>query len=108
MSNVTPSPPMRPLRAMRLAAGAVALLSGLAGFGLEALAQAREPWPVYRRGDGYTYFERRHSKTPQHGFEGFAGPPMRSSYCSYQRIPHRECTRKGRRVTRWTLEQYCQ
>ncbi len=74
----------------------------------EAAAQAREPWPVWRRGDGYTYYERRRTKRPQHGFEGFAGPPMRQSYCSYRRIPNRECGPKGCRVTSWTLEQYCQ
>jgi hypothetical protein len=88
-----------------LAAAVLATFAAPAG---EAFAQAREPWPVWRRGDGYTYYERRRTKRPEHGFEGFAGPPMRSSYCSYQRIPNRTCTAKGCRVTGWTLEQYCQ
>jgi len=73
-----------------------------------AAAQAREPWPVWRRGDGYTYYERRRTQGPEHGFEGFAGPPMRQSYCSYRRIPNRVCGPKGCRVKSWTLEQYCQ
>jgi hypothetical protein len=73
-----------------------------------AAAQAPEPWPVWRRGDGYTYFERRRTPGPEHGFEGFAGPPLNPSYCSYRRIPNRECGPKGCRVTSWTLEQYCQ
>jgi hypothetical protein len=66
------------------------------------------PWPIWRRGDGYTYFERRRTSRPERGFEGFAGPPMQQSYCSYRRIPNRECGPKGCRVTSWTLEQYCQ
>ena len=90
---------------------AMAALLGLAAVAVEgsrAVAEPREPWPVWRRGDGYTYYERRPTRGPEHGFEGFAGPPMRQSYCSYRRIPHRECGPKGCRVTRWTLEQYCQ
>jgi hypothetical protein len=69
---------------------------------------AREPWPVWRRADGYTYYERRRTPGPEHGFEGFAGPPMQQSYCSYRRIPNRVCGPKGCRVKSWTLEQYCQ
>ncbi|MEZ5816793.1 MAG: hypothetical protein R3D44_06900 [Hyphomicrobiaceae bacterium] len=77
-------------------------------FPLQASGEPREPWPVWRRGDGYTFYERRRTRTPERGFEGFAGPPMNQSYCSYRRIPHRECGPKGCRVTSWTLEQYCQ
>lgn len=73
-----------------------------------SLAEPREPWPTWRRPDGYTFYEKRRTKGPEHGFEGFAGPPMRQSYCSYRRIPNRECGPKGCRVTSWTLEQYCQ
>ncbi len=71
-------------------------------------AKAQEPWPVWRRGDGYTYYERRRTQKPEHGFEGFAGPPTQQSYCSYRRIPNRVCGPKGCRVKSWTLEQYCQ
>jgi len=73
-----------------------------------AAAQVEEPWPTRRRGDGYTYFKRYKTPGPTRGFEGFAGPPLSPSYCSYRRIPNRECGRGGCRVTSWTLEQYCQ
>jgi hypothetical protein len=74
----------------------------------EASAQAREPWPVWKRADGYTYYKRSRSRAPRHGYEGFAGPPLRASYCSYVRIPNRTCSNGRCRVTSWTLEQYCQ
>ena len=90
-----------------LKALAIALM-GLAVVADVALAQVEEPWPTRRRGDGYTYFKRYKSERPIRGFEGFAGPPLSPSYCSYRRIPNRECGRKGCRVTSWTLEQYCQ
>lgn len=89
----------------------VALAVGAPGLAVapgDASAQSREPWPVWRRGDGYTYYAKRRTQRPEHGFEGFAGPPMQQSYCSYRRIPNRECGPKGCRVTSWTLEQYCQ
>jgi hypothetical protein len=73
-----------------------------------AAAQVEKPWPTYRRGDGYTYFKRYKTPGPTRGYEGFAGPPLSMSYCSYRRIPNRECGPKGCRVTSWTLEQYCQ
>lgn len=72
------------------------------------LAQIEEPWPTRRRGDGYTYFKRYKTPGPTHGFEGFAGPPLSPSYCSYRRMPNRECGKGGCRVKNWTLEQYCQ
>ncbi len=71
-----------------------------------ATAQEK-PWPTFRRGDGYTYYRKSQSPEPRRGFEGFAGPPLRSSYCSYRRIPNRVCDRGGCRVKSWTLEQYC-
>lgn len=88
---------------------AIAVLAGgvIATFAL-SVAEAREPWPVWRRGDGYTYFDRRRTDRPEHGFEGFAGPPLQQSYCSYRRIPNRVCGPNGCRVKNWTLEQYCQ
>ncbi len=72
-----------------------------------ASAQAKEPWPAYRRADGYTYFRERKSVRPEHGFSGFAGPPLAMRYCDYQRIPNRTCDKKGCRATSWTLKQYC-
>lgn len=90
-----------------LKAVAIALM-GLVVVADSAIAQVEEPWPTRRRGDGYTYFKRYKTQRPIHGFEGFAGPPLSPSYCSYRRIPNRECGRKGCRVTSWTLEQYCQ
>lgn len=84
--------------------GIAASLAALEG----AHAQVEEPWPGRRRGDGYTYFKRYKTPGPSHGFEGFAGPPLNSTYCSYRRIPNRECGKGGCRVTSWTLEQYCQ
>jgi hypothetical protein len=90
----------------------LALVAALTGSAVAMFApssaQAQEPWPVWRRGDGYTYFDRRRTQGPERGFEGFAGPPMRQSYCSYRRIPNRVCGPKGCRVKNWTLEQYCQ
>ena len=87
-----------------------AVSGGAASVLAPSAAHAQEPWPVWRRGDGYTYYERRRTQGPEHGFEGFAGPPMRQSYCSYRRIPNRVCgpNGKGCRVKSWTLEQYCQ
>ncbi|MGE0769091.1 MAG: hypothetical protein AB7L90_21825 [Hyphomicrobiaceae bacterium] len=91
----------------RLGLMVVAMAVGAAATAAVPPADAREPWPVWRRGDGYTYYERRRTERPEHGFEGFAGPPMQQSYCSYQRIPNRVCGPKGCRVKDWTLEQYC-
>lgn len=71
-----------------------------------AVAQEK-PWPTFRRGDGYTYYRKSESAEPRRGFEGFAGPPLRSSFCSYRRIPNRVCDGGGCRVKSWTLEQYC-
>lgn len=69
--------------------------------------QVPEPWPTYRRGDGYTYRQEYTSKKPLRGHEGFFGSGPSLRYCSYRRIPNREC-RNGRcRVTSWTLDQYC-
>jgi len=87
---------------LAMVAGSAAMMAG------SSLAEAQEPWPVWRRGDGYTYFERRRTRGPERGFEGFAGPPLQQSYCSYRRIPNRVCGPKGCRVKSWTLEQYCQ
>ena len=90
-------------------AGLVLMVLLAAAVALErAAAEAREPWPIQRRGDGYTYYEKRRTKGPEHGFEGYAGPPQRPSYCSYRRIPERTCDKTGCRVTSWTLEQWCQ
>jgi hypothetical protein len=91
---------------------ALALVTALMGSAMATVvpsaARAQEPWPVWRRSDGYTYFERRQTREPERGFEGFAGPPMRQSYCGYRRIPNRVCGSKGCRVKDWTFEQYCQ
>ena len=64
--------------------------------------------------DGYRYYSERTSKRPRHGYAGFAfsGDPLNPAYCSYQRIPNRECrtVRSGKRrcrVVSWTLKQYC-
>lgn len=72
------------------------------------VAAQEKPWPGYRRGDGYTYYKESQTDRPRHGYEGFAGPPLRQSYCSYQRVPNRVCDDRGCRVTSWTLKQYCQ
>ncbi|MGD9805134.1 MAG: hypothetical protein AB7E81_21185 [Hyphomicrobiaceae bacterium] len=96
------------LRAISLALLLVASGGGASLVSGSAAAEPREPWPVWRRGDGYTYYERRRTPGPERGFEGFAGPPMQQSYCSYRRIPNRVCGPKGCRVKDWTLEQYCQ
>ena len=89
----------------------VCLISALAAAGLAATPAAAqrvpEPFPTYRRADGYTYYREYHSKRPIRGHEGFYGTGPRLRYCSYIRIPHREC-RGGRcRVTSWTLQQTC-
>lgn len=88
---------------------ALAIVIGAAGVLVaEAVsAQAPEPLPGRRRGDGYTYYEQRRTKGPEHGFEGFAGPAMRQRYCSYRRIPERECGPNGCRVKSWIVEQWC-
>jgi hypothetical protein len=45
---------------------------------------------------------------PLHGYEGHAG---RGYYCSYKRLPKRECSWNGSRekcsIVGWTLEQTC-
>jgi hypothetical protein len=87
---------------------AIALMGSAMAMFVASPAQAQEPWPVWRRSDGYTYYERHRTQGPERGFEGFAGPPIRQSYCSYRRIPNRICGPKGCRVKDWTLEQYCQ
>ena len=63
---------------------------------------------------GYRYYSESTSKRPRHGYSGFAfsGNPLNPAYCSYQRIPNRECrtARSGKRrcrVASWTLKQYC-
>lgn len=73
-----------------------------------ATAQAPEPWPIQRRGDGFTYYQKRQTKGLEHGYEGYVGPPGRESFCSYRRTPERQCGPKGCRVTGWALEQWCQ
>lgn len=85
-----------------------AFLAGAALVPSPSMAEARKPWPVWRGVDGYTYYERRRTRGPERGFEGFAGPPLQQSYCSYRRIPNRVCGKNGCRVKSWTLEQYCQ
>ena len=84
-----------------------ALLAGLAVALPQGAVAAEEPWPTYRRGDGYSYYRESRSSRPAHGYEGFAGPPMRARYCSYRRIPNRACDDRGCRVKSWTLEQFC-
>lgn len=92
----------------RLSSALAIALLGIVVTADSVAAQVQEPWPTWRRGDGYTYFKRYKTPGPTRGFEGFAGPPLRPSYCSYRRIPNRQCGRGGCRVTSWTLEQYCQ
>lgn len=72
-----------------------------------AVAQVPEPTPGYRRGDGYTYRQDYTSKRTLKGHEGFYGTGPNLRYCSYIRIPNRECGPKGCRVAGWTLQQYC-
>lgn len=72
-----------------------------------ALAQRAEPWPTWRDPGGYTYYKEYRSAKPQRGYSGFAGSPLRQSYCDYRRIPNRECHGGSCRVTSWTLQQYC-
>lgn len=94
---------------LRTSAAAALLVAGLGLLALPAHAQAQtgEPWPRHRDERGYTYHRERTTRTPQHGYSGFAGPPLQRSYCDYRRIPNRVCHNGRCRVESWTLEQYC-
>ena len=47
---------------------------------------------------------------PKHGYEGQA--PAGAAYCSYQRIPNRQCIwvngKEKCKIVSWTLRQTCQ
>lgn len=47
------------------------------------------------------------SPDPRRGYEGWIGTGRRTRYCSYYRVPNRECDRRGCRVTSWTMHQSC-
>lgn len=85
----------------------LALAGALVAIASTAAAQVPEPFPTYRRGDGYTYRKDTTSKRPLKGHEGFYGIGPNLRYCSYIRTPNRECGPKGCRVTSWTTQQYC-
>ena len=82
------------------------LVSALA-LSVSAGARAEQPWPGHRDASGYTYYKEKRTTTPEHGYSGFAGHPLRQSYCDYRPIPERNCSGGRCRVTGWTLQQYC-
>lgn len=61
-----------------------------------------------RRGGKEFFVKQYDVDKPLHGYEGHAG---RGYYCSYKRLPKRECSWNGSsekcRVVGWTLEQTC-
>ena len=89
----------------RVLLGAAILAAGVVA-PAAVLAQS-QPFPTHRRGDGYTYYREHRSARPDKGYEGFTGVGPSLRYCSYRRIPHRECDRRGCRATSWTLQQFC-
>ena len=65
--------------------------------------------PADAKGRGY-YSQDFEFDGPKHGYEGQA--PAGAAYCSYQRIPNRQCIwvngKEKCKIVSWTLRQTCQ